>query len=90
MTDVDFVAIKVNGRDQPVFVAADVENDPMVNFIGRWECGAQFSEIMEIGLLHNLEPALEGGLAVGMSFPKLDQCFTRDNVHGGNISQFEI
>ncbi len=30
MTDINFAAIEMNGCDQPVFVSADIENDPMV------------------------------------------------------------
>ncbi len=90
MTDVNLVAIKVNRCDQPVFVAANVEDDPLVNFIGGGERGAQFGEILEIGFLHDFEPALEGGLAVRVFVPELDQRFACDDVHGGSISQFEI
>lgn len=58
MTNIHFAAIEMNGRDQPIFVAADVENDPMVKFIGRWEDLSQFGKAMKLGLLHDLEPAL--------------------------------
>ena len=34
MTDIYFAAIEVNGRNQPVFVATDIENNPMIQFIG--------------------------------------------------------
>ena len=57
MTDINFAAIEMNGCDQPVFVAADVENDPVIQFIGGRENLSQFSKIIEFGLLHNLEPA---------------------------------
>jgi hypothetical protein len=90
MTDVELVTIKVDGSDQPVFVAADVEDDPLVNFIGGWKRGAQLCKILKIGFLHDLEPALEGGLTVGMFIPELGQCFARDDVHGRSISQSEI
>ncbi len=56
MTDIHFAAIEMNGRDQPVFVAADVENDPVIQFIGRRESLSQFSKTFEFGLLHDLEP----------------------------------
>jgi len=72
MTDVNPATIKVNGRDQSVFVAANVEDDPMVNFIGGGKRGAQFCKILKISFLHDFEPALEGGLAVRMFFPELD------------------
>ncbi len=34
MTDIHFAAIEMNGRDQSVFVAANIEDDPMIKFIG--------------------------------------------------------
>ncbi len=58
MTDIYFAAIEMNGCDQPVFIPADVENDPMVKFIGRRENLSQLGKVIEFGLLHNLEPTL--------------------------------
>jgi len=57
MTDIHFAAIEMDGRNQPVFVAADVEDDPMIELIGRREDLSQFGKVIEFGLLHNLEPA---------------------------------
>jgi hypothetical protein len=34
MTGIHFAAIEMNGRDQPIFVTADVEDNPVVKFIG--------------------------------------------------------
>lgn len=58
MTDIYFAAIEMNGRDQSVFIAADIENDPMVKFIGGRENLSQFGKGVKFGLLHDLEPAL--------------------------------
>ncbi len=58
MTNIHFASIEMNGRDQPVFVAADIENDPMVKFVGGWENLSQLGKVIEFGLLHNLEPTL--------------------------------
>ena len=56
MTDIYFAAIEMDGCDQPVFVAADVENDPVIQFIGGGEDLSQFGKTIEFGLLHDLEP----------------------------------
>lgn len=56
MTDIYFAAIEMNGCDQPVFVAADVENDPVIEFIGGRKDLSQFGKTVEFGFLHNLEP----------------------------------
>jgi len=57
MTNIHFAAIEMNRCDESVFVAADIENDPMVYFISRGEDLSQFAKTIEFGLLHNLEPA---------------------------------
>ena len=56
MTDIHFAAIKMDRGDEPIFVAADIENDPVVYFIGGRENLSQFGKTAEFGLLHNLEP----------------------------------
>jgi len=58
MTNIHFAAVEMNGRDQPVYVAANIENDPMVKFIGRRENLSQFGKGMKFCLLHDLEPTL--------------------------------
>ncbi len=56
MTDIYFAAIEMDGCDQPVFVAADVEDDPTIQFIGGGEYLSQFGKTIEFGFLHNFEP----------------------------------
>ena len=56
MTDIYFAAIEVNGCDQPVFVAADVENDPVIQFISGGKNLSQLGKTIEFGFLHDLEP----------------------------------
>jgi hypothetical protein len=56
MTDINFAAIEMNGCDQPVFVAADIENDPAIQFIGGGGNLPQFGKTIEFGFLHDLEP----------------------------------
>lgn len=58
MTDIYFAAIEINGCDQPVFISADIENDPMVEFVSRRKNSSQLGKIIEFSLLHNLEPTL--------------------------------
>ena len=56
MTDIYLAAVEMNGCDQPVFVAADIEDNPVVQFISGRENLAQFSKTIEFGFLHDLEP----------------------------------
>ena len=90
MADIHLAAIKMDRSDQPIFVAADVEDDPLVHFVGGWKCGAEFGKISELRGGHHLEPARQRRLAVGMSFPKQAQGFAGDNAHKESISQNEI
>jgi hypothetical protein len=56
MTDIHLAAIEVNGCDQPVFVSADVEDDPMIQLVGGREDLSQFGKAIEFCFLHDLEP----------------------------------
>jgi hypothetical protein len=56
MTDIYLAAIEMYRCDEPVFIAADIENNPMVYFIGGRESLSQFGKTAEFSLLHNLEP----------------------------------
>ena len=56
MTDINFAAIEMDGRDQSIFIAADVENNPVIQFIGGRENLSQFGKTIEFGFLHDLEP----------------------------------
>ena len=56
MTDIYFASIEMDGCDQPVFVAANVENDPVIQFVSGGENLSQFGKTIEFGFLHDLEP----------------------------------
>jgi hypothetical protein len=58
MTDIYFAAIEMDGIDWPIFVTANIEDDPMIEFIGGGENLSQFGKTTELGLLHDLEPTL--------------------------------
>ena len=58
MTDVYFAAIEMNGREQPIFIAADIEDDPVVKLVGRREDLSQFGKRVKLCFLHDLEPTL--------------------------------
>ena len=88
--DIHSVAIKVDHGDQPVFIAADTEHDPILDFVGRGKCCPQIDKAVKLGFFHNLEPSGKSRLAVRMFFPELDQGSARDDVHAESISQNEI
>jgi len=49
MTDVNFSTIKVNRDNQPIFIAANIENNPLVYFIHRRKRCTQFRKTIEFG-----------------------------------------
>jgi hypothetical protein len=90
MTDIHFAAIEMDGCDEPVFVAADIENNPVVHLIGGREDLSQLGKTVEFGLLHNFEPAPQRHLTIGIFLPELGQRFAGDDVHARILSQIEI
>ena len=87
---VNFTTIEMYRGNQSIFIAADVEHYPVVYFICRWECRTYFTEIVKIGVFHNLEPSDQSRLTVGVLLPELAQGFTGDNVHRTILSRIEI
>jgi hypothetical protein len=57
MTNIYFAAIEMDRCNQPIFVTANIEDDPMVEFISGGKDLSQFGKTMEFGLLHDLKPA---------------------------------
>ena len=90
VTNIYFTSIKVDCRDESNFVPANIENDPLVNFVCGWKNRMQFGEVLKICLLCDFIPAGKGTLAVWMAFPKLDQRLAGYDMHKSNISQIEI
>jgi|SRR5271157_286739 len=82
--------IKVNHCNQPILIATDIENDPILNFINRGEYGSQLCKAVKLSLFQDLEPSCKSWLAIRMFFPELDQCFTGNNMHNNSISHIEI
>ena len=90
MANIYFAAIKVDGCDQPIFVAAIIENNPVIQFINRRKRRSQFGKAAKFCFFHDFEPAEQGCSAVGMFLPKLDQSFSRNDMHKVIFSQFEM
>jgi hypothetical protein len=81
MTNIDLATVEMKGCNQPILVAANVKNDPMIEFIGGGKDPSQFSKAVEFGLLYNLKPTQQRCLAVGMFLRKLDQGSASNDVH---------
>ena len=50
MSDIDLLAVVVDGNDQAIFVSRDVEHSKLSYLVYRGECGPQFDERGIIGL----------------------------------------
>ena len=90
MANIDLPPVEMYRRNQPIFVTPDVEHHPLADFIGGWEGCAEFTKILKIGMLHNLEPSRQCLFAIWVLFPKLAQGFSGNDVHEASLSQGEI
>lgn len=90
MSNVDFAPIEMNGCNQPIFVAADIEHNPLSNFVSGGEGSAEVGEAFKLRLSHDFEPAGQCEFTIRMLCPKLAQSFPRDYVHIASVSQNEI
>jgi len=90
MTNIHFASIEMNDRDEPIFIAADIEHNLVAGFICGRKSSAHFTEIAKGGAPHDFEPARQRQFAVRVLFPKLAQSLSRDDVHAPIISQSEI
>ncbi len=71
MADVDLAPVEMDGRNQSVFVPANVKHDEVSNFVRRWEGGSQGLKARKVVPLHDFEPSGKGAFAVGVLRPKL-------------------
>lgn len=90
MANIDLPPVEMYRRNQPIFIPADVEHNPLADFIGGWEGRAEFTKILKIGMLHNFEPSRQRLFAIRVLFPKLAQGFSGNDVHNASLSQNEI
>ena len=81
MTDVHLLPIEMDGGDQAVLVAADIEHDISPNFICTGECLTQFVKAMKLVCSEYPKPSIQCGFAIWMSLREFSQGLTRDNVH---------
>ncbi len=90
MPNINSSTIKVDHGYQPIFISTDIENDPILNFIGRGKSRSQLGKAVKLGLFNDLEPPGKPGLAVRMFFPELNQGSAGNDAHEESISQNEI
>ena len=70
VTDVHLATIEMDGRDEAIFVASDIEYDQVPHLVGGWEGRTQGIKTAETTPVHDLEPARKSAFAVGVPLPK--------------------
>ena len=56
MTDIDFSTIKVDGDDKTIFIAANVEDDPMSSLVCRGKGLSEVGKTAEFGIVYDFVP----------------------------------
>ena len=90
MAHIHFAAVEMDGSNQAIFIATDIENRQIAYLIGRGEDCPEFVETAKFSVVDNFVPSGKRALAVWVFFPKLAQSFPGDNVHDNIISHIEI
>jgi len=88
--DIDFLSVIVDGDNQTIFVASDIEYGKFPHQVGCWECYLQLNQGCEIGFSDNGGPPIQRVPSIRMFPGKLDQPLPRDDVHTDTISHNEI
>jgi hypothetical protein len=57
MTDINFASVEMDNANKTVFVAADIEHNPVANLVGGREGCSQLIEGAKGGVLHDFRPA---------------------------------
>lgn len=68
--DVKLASVEMNRSNQPILVAADVEHDPVIDFVRRRKGGAQISKTLEVSAPYRLEPPCQRCFAVRVLLPE--------------------
>ncbi len=88
--DVDLLPVVVNGCDQAELVASDVKDGEPIHLVCRRKRDPQSDERGVVGFPHHSEPMLQRGARRRVDPPEIHQPPSRDDVHRGMLSQFEI
>ncbi len=81
VTNEKFASVKMYRRDEPIVVAADVEDEQIPYFIYARKCFAQLAERLEVSFANNFVPPLERSFALRMFLPKSDKRSFAEDMH---------
>ena len=81
MPNIDLATVIVDGGNQSVFVAPDIENRHAIHIIGTDEGSAQVIEVRVNCCLHQRVPSLQSPLGIGVFHPERDDERLRDHMH---------
>ena len=58
-SNIDLFPVEMNGRNEPIFVSADIEHDQAVNIISTRKMLSQLAERIVVGLPDDVVPAFQ-------------------------------
>ena len=90
MPDIQFLVIEMDGGNDPVFVATNIKNIKITNFVSGVERGLYISKVDERTRLNDLAPCLQWLVGCRVDRRKIEKSFIGYNSHKFIISQFEI
>lgn len=90
MPDIDFLSVVVDGDNQAIFVASDIEYGEFFHQVGCGECHLQLSEGCVIGFSDDGVPPIQRVPRIRMFPGELDQPLPSNDVHTDIISHNEI
>ena len=82
MPDIKLLMIEVDGGNDPVFVATNVEYIVIANFISGVKRGFDLGKVREHSRFNHLTPRLHRFIRCQVNRRKVSQCFIRDNSQG--------
>ena len=84
MSYVDFPSVEMNCRDQPVFIATDIEYNVIMGAIRARKRYSQLIEAAIRALFHDFVPAEQRGFAIRMHPPEIAERFARYDMHNSS------
>ena len=81
VSNINLFAIEMNGGNEPIFIAADIEYHETIYIIGTGEVLFEVVEGVIVGLLDNSIPIFEWRLAIRIFGDKFFDMFMGDDVH---------
>ena len=81
MADKHYLVLVIDEGDEPIIIAADIENGKITNYVSRGKYLAYIDKILPLSVRCALIPEQQARLRIGVFLPKFSQEFSADNTH---------